>query len=220
MGLFDRFKKQEQNVQKPQKPQQPALPYDIKLKVNEEGKIQIDFYDKNAEFKQFYDSTRLIIDNEKRNMGNIPIKECRISWYGKDDSIMIDREGNEQSRRVAYQNIMTEIDIGLLQTDPNYCMMLMKNLLNKSRVEKYLNEGLKESPDIPCGKYVGGVRVIENKYRKYFDPQVGKVSHNSQEMKDKRTQYREALESAKQQIINEKQQKMARLQEEIDELSR
>lgn len=221
MGLFDMLKKKE----KPQETEQTIhqkqeLPYDINLKLNEEGKLQIDFYDKKAEFRQFYDTTRLIIDNEITNMGKTPIKECRVSWYGKDDDVMFDRKGNEISRSSQYKDILVDIDIGLIQSDYNYCISVMKELVNQKRVEKYLNEGIKENPEMPCGKYIGGIKLIENQYKKYFDIQVGEISHNSSEMIDKRKKYRELQEIRRQQQIKMKREEMARLQSEIDDLSR
>lgn len=221
MGLLDMLKKKE----KPQETEQimhqkQELPYDIDFKVNEEGKLQIDFFDKRAEFRQFYDTTRLIIDNEITNMGETPIKQCRVSWYEKDGAIMFDRNGKDISRRAQYKDILADIDIRLLQTDSNYCTAVMKNLLNRTRVEKYMQDGLKEQPDVMCGNYVGGIKLIENQYKKYFDIQVGKASHNSLEMMNRRKRYRESQEIAKQQQIRERQEKIQKLQSEIDDLSK
>lgn len=222
MGLLDIFKKKEQiNEQIETVTQEQTLPYDINLKVNEEGKLQVDFHDKRPDFKEFYDTTRLIIDSQRTDMGSIPLKECRVSWYGESDMIMIDREtGEEISRRTDYKDILTDIDIGLLQTDYNYCVSVMKNLVNQKRVEKYLNDGLKENPEVPCGKYIGGIRNNQNKYEKYFDQIAGQKSHNSNEMIDKRNKYRELQEIRRQQQIKMKREEMAKLQSEIDDLSR
>lgn len=222
MGLLDIFKKKEKvNEQIERLPQEKNLPYDINLKVNEEGKLQVDFHEKRPDFKQFYDTTRLIIDGQRTDMGAIPLKECRVSWYGESDAIMIDNKtGQEISRRNDYKDILADIDINLLQTDDNYRVSVMKLLLNEKRVEKYLNDGLKENPEIPCGKYIGGIKNMQNTYGKYFDRIAGQRSHNSNEMINKRNKYRMLQELRKQEQIKVKQEEMAKLQSELDDLSK
>ena len=64
MGLLDMFKKKEKNVAQNMIVEQPKSPYTIKQRINSDGKLQIDFTDKNADFKQFYDTTRLIIEGK------------------------------------------------------------------------------------------------------------------------------------------------------------
>lgn len=224
MGFLDKFKnneaaKKRQNTVS-QSTAKQELPFDIKYTKNSEGKLQIDFYDKNAEFRQFYDTTRLIIDDNISNVGNKALRDCRISWYGQDDAIMFDREGNEISSRTAYRNITTNIDFNLLQNDPNYCIALMKSLLNKKRVEEYLNRGMNENPEVPCGKYVGEIRKIDNMYKKVFDKTEGERSHYSQEMINVRREFSRTQEEKRQQKILEKREMMAKLQSEVDELSK
>ena len=58
MGFFDRFKKKENNNIPTNQPE--MKPYDIKYSSGSNGTLQIDFYDRNADFKQFYDTTRLL----------------------------------------------------------------------------------------------------------------------------------------------------------------
>ena len=223
MGLFDRFKKnkqtktdeptinnmqQENNVNNVQ-----FVPYDVQYHNN--GSIQIEFYDRNSDFKTFYDTTRLIINN-RLNIEGHQIYNCAVSWYGQNDCIMIDKTtGEELGRAGQYRGVLVELDLQLLLHDKNYHQMVMKGLLNKDRVEKYLNEGLKETPEIPCGKYIGGVRQTENGYKKFFDMEVGRSSHNSDLMKKRRQQNREMKETQKQNAIKEKEAQIAKLQNEL-----
>ena len=82
-------------------------------------------------------------------------------------------------------------DFNLLQNDPNYVHALMCNLLNRDRVMKYLQRGLQENPENPCGKYVGSIEKSENTYKKVFDSNIGRISHNSPEMVAERKTKRE-----------------------------
>ena len=97
--------------------------------------------------------------------------------------------------------------------------MVMKDLLSKQRVERYLNKGLEENPDTPCGKYIGGVRKTpENQYQKFFSVQTGKACHNSEFMVNRRREVREAEERRRQQIRAQKEAQIQKLQAELDEM--
>ncbi len=156
MGFLDKFKRNSENnipVQKEEK-----LPFDIKYSLTDDKKLQIDFLDRKADFKKGYDTTRLIINSQP--MENI--YNCSLSWYGENDCMMLDERG-EFGRRIDYSGILAQIDFNLLQTDKNYCYFVMKNLLEKHRIEEYIQRGLSDTPDYPCGKYIGG--MIKDKNR-------------------------------------------------------
>ena len=165
MRLFDKFRKKENEDEKIEQ----ASPYVINFSNTEQGRLQVDFYDKNADFKQFYDTTRLIIGRNKKNVENIILDEALVSWYGNSDAIMIDESGNEYGRLVEYKEILTKIDINLMCRDENYCITVMKSLLDKKRVEELLNFGLSENPERACGNYIGQITTTENGYKKAFD---------------------------------------------------
>ena len=116
--------------------------------------------------------------------------------------------------------MLLELDLELLENDINYCNMVMKKLLDKERVEKYLENGLEETPKQPCGKYVGGVKKTENGYTKFFSTTVGQASHNSELMVNRRKEHREMLERKKQKDIENKRAQIAKLQREIDNMER
>ena len=50
-----------------------------------------------------------------------------------------------------------DVDTNLLQRNSNYCNYVMKNQLNKERVDEYLKRGLQENSEQPCGNYVEGL---------------------------------------------------------------
>ena len=216
MSFFDEFGKELKTDNQIEKEQQS--PYDIKAIKNKEGKIQIDFTEKNVDFKQFYDTTRLIIDGNRDDISP-STKECRVSWYGQDDAVMLDDNGEEVSRKTNYSKVLVDLDINSLLDDENYSIAIMKGLLNEKRVEKYLMRGLQENPEVPCGNYVGGILQGENRYAKVFSVKKGKMVHNSQEMINMREEHRRAEEEKKNARIQQNQEKIEKLQKEIEDLS-
>ena len=217
MGFFDRFKKKENNNMPTNQPE--MKPYDIKYSIGSNGTIQIDFYDRNADFKQFYDITRLVIFSQSTLAGQM-VQNCAVSWYGINDCLMIDKERGTfvNGRAEEYSYVMTQLDLNLLQNDPEYCSVVMKQLLNQKRVRTYLEKGLQEAPDIPCGEYIGGVMRKDEGYRKFFSAPVGQASHYSSRMKSIRENHRASLEASKQREIAAKQAQIAKLQSEIDNM--
>ena len=108
----------------------------------------------------------------------------------------------------------------LLSVDENYCSVVMRNLLDQKRVLKYLEDGLQETPERPCGKYIGGVRPTEKGYDKFFSLPVGRASHNSDLMINCRRECRESIEAQKQREIANKKARIQQLQSEIDDMSK
>lgn len=221
MGLFDRFRKKENNRSNITNPQMEAeqFPFTVDFE-HSGGKLQVDFHNKQPDFKKFYDTTRLVIGTTPLDIANHEVYNCLVSWYGQDDCIMLDDFGNEQSRRNDYKGVLAEIDLTLLKNDPNYCYMVMENLLDKKRVEGYLERGFQETPEIPCGLYIGGVAKTENGYKKFFNAQIGQVSHDSLIMINKREKHREELDAANKRAIADKKAQVAKLQQEIDDMEK
>ena len=185
-------------------------------------KLQVEFHDTTANFKQIYDITRLLINKRPLIMSGKEVYNCLVSWYGSEDcQIFNEKSGSfESPRSIEYRNILAQIDLNLLQNDPDYCKIVMQNLLNIERVEKYLDMGLEETPERPCGKYIGGVMKFGNQYKKFFSEAIGKASHNSETMITKRKRHIERIEYAKKMAIEKKKAEIAKLQTEIDDLSR
>lgn len=183
--------------------------------------MQVDFYDKNAKVGQFYDTTRLVVDNRPIMLAGQEVRNCIVSWYSQDDAVFLDSEYEGESLNARdYRGILAQIDPTLLQTDENYCSVVMRKLLDKKRVTKYLEEGLQETPEQPCGKYIGGVKLTEKGYGKFFSLPVGRVSHNSDLMINRRREHRENIEAKKQREIANKRAQIQQLQSEIDDMSK
>lgn len=219
MGFLDIFKKKDNNFTSVDKSQEQDLPFNPNLRITQNGLWQLDYYDGNADFKDFYDTTRLVINPNPVLVCNQWVYNCMVSWYGQSDCSLFNQSTGEYEsiRATEYNNISAQIDLNLLQTDKNYYDCLMKGLLNKKRVEKYLNNGLEENPDLPCGEYVGGIaRTSQGYYKRAFSPDIGNECHNSPLMVNKRQHHREMLEASRQKAIQAKRDEISRLQSDID----
>lgn len=221
MGLFDRFKKDNKKIEDI-KQQENSIPSNASYETLPNGNLQIEFYDENADFKKFYDTTRLIVGKQPLNMEGHTVYNCAVSWYGQDDCQVLDEKTGKFDSVGAqqYRGVLAELDMELLQNDPKYISMVMKGLLDKERVERYLEDGLQENPEHPCGKYIGGVRQTEKGYSKFFSTNVGKASHESELMKGRRQEYRNRLEAQRQKAIEDRKAQIAKLQGEIDNMQR
>ena len=225
MGFFDRFKKKDnQNVRELVTSRQPVeqLPPNASFSQLSNGNLQVEFYDEDSNFKKFYDTTRLIIDRQPLNIEGYLVYNCAVSWYGQNDCQMLnEKTGKFDSLRAQeYRGVLAEIDLEQLQSDPSYCIMVMKELLDKQRVERYLESGLQESPAQPCGKYIGGVSQTEVGYRKFFSMAVGQASHNSELMVNRRQERRARMEAKKQKEIEDKRAQIAELQSELNDMEK
>lgn len=219
MGLFDRFKKNKQETDK--KVDNISKDYEIKYGMSQDGRLQIDFYDRNIKVGQFYDTTRLIVGDKTVVLANQRVQNCIVSWYRQDDTIFLDPQyENESIDARSYKGVLAQIDPVLLQSDEKYCSNVMRYLLNKKRVNQYLENGLQESPEHPCGKYIGGMRKTENGYNKFFDIDAGIASHNSKLMVERRRENREKMEQKKRMEIDRKRAEIQKLQSEIDDMYR
>lgn len=215
MGILDIFRKKEKNnIESTKEARQNNLQNEVNYQMTQDGNLQVDFYDKKANFKQLYDSTRLVI-KKTINLNGDYIQDCLVSWYNQSDAEYFDGTDSRHD----FQNVLADIDYQRLQTDAAYCQTVMTELLDKSRVEKYLNRGLEEQPvEPPCGNYVGGLRWKDGYWGKYFSPRVGMAVHNSDFMKRKRLLHKQEQEYKKQQQIKARQEQIERLQKEIQEI--
>ena len=211
--FLNRFTKRKNNVEETKEPVQNNLPFEVSFHTTQAGDLQVDLLDKNADFKQSYNSTRLISLGTV-NLDGEYVKNCLVSWYNEVDAEYYD---SVDSRR-CYQNVLVDIDLRRLQQDPNYCYIVMTKLLEKNRVEKYLNRGLEEQPIEPCGNYIGGLKWKEEGYwGEKFSPRVGRAAHYSKFMNKKRLEHKQDQEYWKQHRIREKQEKIKKLKQEIEE---
>ncbi len=142
MGILDIFKKKQKTVET-----QSEKSFDIKYKVIDSGKLQIDFCIPGTKLSHSYDTTRLIIDRKPLAIGGECAYNCAVSWYSQDDADFYNpKYGFEKLDAINYKGILAQIDFNLLQKDENYCNVVMTSLLDKIRVNEILLEGLQDSP--------------------------------------------------------------------------
>lgn len=221
MGFFDILKKSNKKEQTQSVPRQNRVeePSKAQFQYSRDGRyLMIDYYDNSTSFKQFYDTTRLIVDRMPTQIGNSQVHNCRISWYGSEDAEYLDSKMQAHTRKGQLKEIIAQIDPELLATDPNYCQSVIIGLLNESRVNRYLQAGLEENPQLPCGNYVGGVRQEGNRYGKFFDVQLGKLIHYSTAMQTKRSANRAQKEAAKARRRSDLQGQIDNLRDEMQGL--
>lgn len=225
MGFFDRFKKSnKENVSTVADNEQKAsqLPFDVEYSSPYRDTLQVEFYDKEKDFKRYYDTTRLIVNRQPQNIGGRFVYLCAVSWYGQNDCKLFNKETGqfENFKAKEYKYVLAQINLRLLRIDPNYCNMVMKELLNRQRVERYLERGLQETPEQPCGQYIGGIMEKEGGYCKFFSTIVGQASHNSPIMVAQRNEERARIESIRQKIIADKKAQIEKLQRELESMER
>lgn len=227
MGFFDIFKKKKEEKQEKPNYVSNALPFkrEDKVKINGdlESGITFDYYLSEPGFKRFYDTVCLQIPDTQPvfNIFGTKVYNALVSWYGEDDAVPVNIPGLYHSlRRRDTRSIQLGLDFSKL-SDSKYLKTLFYLLLDQDRVEKYLENGLQENPEVPCGNYIGQLCYIPERgiYKKQFDPYIGDFSHNSTPQVERRRQHKLKLEERKRNAIKEKQEQIAKLQQEIDDIN-
>ena len=218
MGFFSKFRKNKEisNTQ-PITKERPTC--SLKVSHTPDGKIQVEFEEFSPDIRQFYDTTRLIVGQAQRVDG-ATVYDCAVSWYNSDETLLYNQEN---SSRTDYKNVLAGINPTTILQDESYCKFVMEKLLKKNRVESYLEQGLSDNPETPCGNYIGGVCYLKSgKLQKYFAKNIGTAVHYSPPMVNKRNKHREEQrrQSERSRIIAEKNKQIAKLQDEIQDLSR
>lgn len=222
MGFFIKNKDLEEEPVEIKAEKQATPVQRIKLRDGREC-LELNYYNDEKSFGQFYDTTRIIIDCDptmKDREGSV--YRAFVSWYGQDDVQILAPKMELQSRK----NQFTEVQLGLefekLFEDADYQKALMVHLLDQKRVQQYMQRGLEDNPERPCGNYVG--KVIQDKetgrYKKAFSIETGKAVHNSFEQIQRRIQHKAEQEKEKQARIADLRRKQAEAQIEIDELEK
>ena len=96
----------------------------------------------------------------------------------------------------------------------------MNKLLDQARVMRYLNRGLDNNPNQPCGNYVGSILRKNGEYIKIFDTEIGEAVHYSPEMTEKRREYKQMREYSIRKEMERKQQEMDELKRKMEDLQR
>ena len=215
MGLIDLFRKNKK-ITKKSLPEQEEKKDSYDIFINDEWKMQIDYIEGKPDFNKYYDTTTLIIEDSSSVIAN-----CKVSWYNQYDTIIINRyNGREEDSRTNYKDILVKLNYGLLQSDDQYVKKLMVSLLDRRRVNSYLENGMMDNPEKPCGKYIGGVEKIEGEFKKSFENEVGKWAHNLPEMVEKRRKAKEYAERQRMEEVKRKKEQIIKLQKEVDDLSK
>lgn len=197
MGFLDRFRKNqdqpEQPIQQQNNNKQEMI--DVPIEITPDGKIMVEFFDYHPKPGQFYNVTRLILDGETKTIDGQKVYQGLVSWYGENDDVVEDKTTGKlvRPRAEAYKKVLFQIDekAFLDENDPHYRYSVMKGLLNQSRVIRYLNNGLIDNPPKLCGNYIGGMYPYDTKLH-IFDRDIGRIVHNSEEMKAIRKKIKEA----------------------------
>ena len=221
MGLFDIFKKKEKP--KEQKVQAKESLIEAHLKKGKDGLdyLECEYWDKNADLKKFYDTTKLIICTMPETLpSGRTVYNARVAHYAINDPIHLDNEGNDIGRRNQFTRIRLGMDFVKLLNDQEYQKELMNRLLDKKRIQRYINAGLQDHPSEQpsCGNYVGYIDINPEtgKYGKMFNTVVGEEVHNLPEQVKAREEYKELQEKAKEKRISELEAKRAELNKQID----
>lgn len=230
MGLFHFKKKEEQSIPVKEAPKSSIMFQSYRDKDGTEY-IDVEFYDEDGRkaLAQGYDTTRLMIKRSAIRLPNGAIlEEAKISWRNNDDMNYIDENGREERITPDMQDIRVSIDFEKLYHDRAYQEVLMKGLLTKQRVSRYLNQGLEEVPENPCGNYIGEVIQKEEKdeqgniarryYTRGFNSYIGRMVHNLPDQIARRNAQKEKMQKAT--IAEQKRRKIQELQEEIEQLYR
>lgn len=227
MGFFDIFKKNKPVKQEKHDYISNDEPFErqdkVKIKGDLESGITFDYYLSEPGFKRFYDTVCLQIPDTEPifNSFGTKVYNALVSWYGENDAVPVNIPGHHHSlRRSDTRSIQLGLDFSKL-SDSKYLKTLFYLLLNQDRVERYLNNGLQENPEVPCGNYIGQLCYTPEKgiYQKQFDLHIGKFSHNSTPQVERRRQHKLKLEERKRNSIKEKQEQIAKLQQEIDDIN-
>ena len=85
MGAFDFLKigNKENNTNTASEPKKAEFASDtskkdMRVTALEDGRLQIEFYDPNIEFGQFYNTARLIVNSNGYAMGDSTVNDCMI----------------------------------------------------------------------------------------------------------------------------------------------
>lgn len=202
-------------------------PFEINYYNTNDGRLAIEFIDNELRGKKFYDVTRIVINNpvdfefshpqDQRTKKVCRVQDLLVSWYDRNDAAVFGRT----TRADIYTEVLAEIDIESLTRDPMYMQYVMRQLLDQKRVEGYLQKGLEDNPDRPCGIYVGGVRNGNTQgkmYDKFFNLEIGKRVHNTPYMQKKRQKHKEELISEIDRKMEKNNKEKERLQKEKEDV--
>lgn len=158
--------------------------------------------------------------------------DCMVAWYKEKDTMIYDPNNSVDGMIRDYKHVIAEIDPDRMRQDPEYFLCAMKKLLDKQRVDGFLENALKTEEELaeetkkagkvravltPHGRYVGGVTYSqeEKMWKKGYDVRLGEIMHNIPEMKAERAvNYKRRIEERKKRN-QERAVQIAKLQREM-----
>lgn len=216
MGLFDIFKKKKDKDLP--KPLNEFEKEGLNIEYTPEGTIRLKLSYKNV--ARQYDVTEFVLDPQAYDFAGYPVYDGKVQWYCEDACLIVNNEGTFD-RLCDNEQIYTQLDLDLLQNDPIYAKIVMQNLLDKTRVEKYVARGREENPEMPSGRYIGGLKKTENnEYKKFFSPSIGRIAHNLAPQVEERRKIAEEQERRRQAEIDYRKRRIQELQSELNNLER
>lgn len=224
MGIFDFLKK------KPTSPQSHVVPEYIKqfeipfeLAYLSDG-LQMIYHNEEYNPNQLYDTTKLILYtlrpifvNDTDGVSHT-LFHGKVSYYNGTDAARLHEDGScliESS--VDYRDIVIEgFDLEKLKTDFQYAHAFFTQFLDENRVEKYIQYGLQDDPEYPCGIYIGG---ISPKNGKYFSRDIGYYCHHSPYMQKKRASLKSQKAASLSKEISAKEAEIRELKRSRDQIN-
>ena len=187
---------------------------DIEISQTEQGRLIVKFLNGGS-------ITTLVIDNVDYFFedGESSFQKCMIS-HRNQFSVMILKPNEWGVMIGGYYQIYTRVDRNKLQEDELYCRYVMDGLLNRDRVERYINMGMQEHPKKKCGNYVGEVfyDTSDMCWRLGFDNDLGSKIHDTQEMREKREKYKQDKKREEEDKKRYRDKKREDLLAELDQL--
>lgn len=201
MGIFDLFKRKKNNISNMVATEQPQKRIPEIKYGGANGSFTMDFEDDEPNFAQDYTNTKLVINSKPLTYAGREVYECDVFWY-KDDGCYCADDNKPMCTLINKQHILTEIDLPLARMDQEYAHVIMKDLLKYNRIIKFIEDGLKDAPENPCGNYIGGVKQDETtgEYKEFYSDKVGLAVHNSPSMVSRRMEHKIKLQKRAEKI--------------------
>ena len=217
MGILDNikniFKKENKDIRKTEIIDEEKQPRNKITTKN--GIVEVECFEPVADSRK-NDTTVVYINPTPYTVERSTLYNCKVAWTKDSYTVMFDED---EYYVLGYKDVLASIDLYKLQTDEEYRREFVRQAMGEEHVKKYLNMGLEESPEVPCGNYIGGIRKKEDgRYRKFLDPRIGAAVHNSKSMVNKRNEYRQNQKRQSQIRARnaERRKEIARLQQEIE----
>lgn len=235
MGVFSKlFGKENKESDKNNNVNNNVNRRNSRFTFTEGGQLAFEVSTPEKSLREFYDTTKIIVDDRPEIVMGKELYDCFVSWYNDSDAIMFDKNGQMVGSRTNYKHVISGIDVWRLRADEEYLTYVAKELFDKKRVTDYLNASKMNTQEIAeansklgpndrryveCGRYIGEVADRGNgRFVKTFQVEIGQILHNSAEMIAERNRNRNRKISLNQERINEKREQIKKLEEEMANL--